>query len=150
MVNNALRAWGRDESLREGDGYFYFGGGEAVHWLSSSVMVRRISDLTLDQWMGEFEKLLKANQKLDRQMKKIPPGKKKRQAIFFGLRKPPAGTPGWHKSQRYREPRGCGSWGSCSGTVGSLAEARPALTQATRVTNEPAKAESAAAVRSCF
>jgi hypothetical protein len=50
MVNDALRARGRDESLREGDGYFYFGGGEAVHWLSSSVVMRRISDLTLEEW----------------------------------------------------------------------------------------------------
>jgi len=39
MVNDALRARGRDESLREGEGYFYFGGGEAVNWLTSSVMV---------------------------------------------------------------------------------------------------------------
>jgi hypothetical protein len=31
MVNDALRARGRDESLREGEGYFYFGGGEAVN-----------------------------------------------------------------------------------------------------------------------
>ena len=58
MVNDALRARGRDESLREGNGYFYFGGGEAVNWLSSSVMVKRISDLTLDQWLSEFDKLL--------------------------------------------------------------------------------------------
>jgi hypothetical protein len=27
MVNDALRERGRDESLREGEGYFYFGGG---------------------------------------------------------------------------------------------------------------------------
>ena len=47
MVNDALRARGRDESLRDGEGYFYFGGGEAVHWLSSSVMVRRIWTLRL-------------------------------------------------------------------------------------------------------
>jgi hypothetical protein len=36
-VNDALRARGRDESLRKGDGYFYFGGGEAVNWFSTSV-----------------------------------------------------------------------------------------------------------------
>lgn len=58
MVNDALRARGRDESLREGEGYFYFGGGEAVNWLSSSVMVKRISDLTLEQWLKEFDSLL--------------------------------------------------------------------------------------------
>ena len=77
-MNDALRAQGRDESLREGNGYFYFGGGEAVHWLSSSVMARKISDLSLEQWMEEFEKLLKANEKLERQMKRIPAGKKRK------------------------------------------------------------------------
>jgi hypothetical protein len=51
MVNDALRARGQDESLLEGEGYFYFGGGEPVNWLSSSVMVRRISDLTLEEWL---------------------------------------------------------------------------------------------------
>jgi hypothetical protein len=68
MVNDALRARGRDESLREGDGYFYFGGGEAVNWLSSSVMVKRISDLTLEQWLKEFESLLERDKKVRRQM----------------------------------------------------------------------------------
>lgn len=78
IVNDALRERGRQESLREGDGYFYFGGGEAVHWLSSSVMVRKISDLTLEQWMEEFEKLLKANHKLEREMKGLPGAKKQK------------------------------------------------------------------------
>jgi hypothetical protein len=76
MVNDALRMRGRDESLREGDGYFYFGGGEAVNWLTSSVMVRRISDLTLEQWLKEFESLLKRNEKLE-QMERQTPAKKK-------------------------------------------------------------------------
>lgn len=64
MVNDALRERGRDESLREGDGYFYFGGGEAVNWLSSSVMVKRMSDLTLEQWLKKFDKLLAIEKKL--------------------------------------------------------------------------------------
>ena len=64
MVNDALRARGRDESLREGDGYFYFGGGEAVNWLMSSVMVRKISDLGLEEWLKEFDRLLEADRKL--------------------------------------------------------------------------------------
>lgn len=68
MVNDALRARGRDESLREGDGYFYFGGGEAVNWLSSSVMVRRISDLTVEQWLEKFDSLLEREKKIRRQM----------------------------------------------------------------------------------
>ena len=68
MVNDALRARGCDESLRDGEGYFYFGGGEAVHWLSSSVMVRRISDLTLEQWLEKFDSLLEGEKKVRRQM----------------------------------------------------------------------------------
>ncbi|MFI5070332.1 MAG: hypothetical protein ACHP8A_05530 [Terriglobales bacterium] len=64
MVNDKLRERGRDESLRPGDGYFYFGGGEAVNWLTNSVRVQRVSDLTLQQWLGEFDKLLKLDKKL--------------------------------------------------------------------------------------
>jgi hypothetical protein len=77
MVNDALRARGRDESLREGEGYFYFGGGEAVNWLTSSVMVRRISDLTLEQWLKEFDSLLERNKKLERMERQTPIKKKK-------------------------------------------------------------------------
>ena len=67
MVNDALRARGRDESLYPGEGYFFFGGGDAVHWLSTSVMVKKISDLTLDGWLAKFDELLERDQKL-RQM----------------------------------------------------------------------------------
>jgi hypothetical protein len=77
MVNDALRARGRDESLREGEGYFYFGGGEAVNWLSSSVMVRRISDLTLEQWLGKFDSLLEREKKVRRQMADLAKRKSK-------------------------------------------------------------------------
>ena len=76
MINDALRARGRDESLREGGGYFYFGGGEAVNWLSSSVMVRKISDLTLEEWLKEFDKLLATDKKVRKSMR--TPGKKER------------------------------------------------------------------------
>ena len=69
MVNDALRARGRDESLREGDGYFYFGGGDAVNWLSSSVMVKKLSDLTLEQWLKEFDRLLANEKELRSSMK---------------------------------------------------------------------------------
>jgi hypothetical protein len=68
MVNDALRARGRDETLREGDGYFYFGGGEAVNWLTSSVMVNKISDHKLEQWSKEFDSLLERDKKVRRQM----------------------------------------------------------------------------------
>ena len=64
MINDALRERGRDESLRPGDGYFYFGGGEAVNWLTNSVRVQRVSDLTLEEWLEEFDKLFKLDKKL--------------------------------------------------------------------------------------
>jgi hypothetical protein len=76
MINDALRARGRDESLREGEGYFYFGGGEAVNWLSTSVMVKKLSDLTLEQWLAEFDKLL-ANEKKLRTSMQVPRKKSK-------------------------------------------------------------------------
>jgi hypothetical protein len=69
-VNDALRARGRDESLRRGGPhYFYFGGGEAVHWFSSSVMVARLSDLTVEQWIQEFDKLVANEKKLRKRMR---------------------------------------------------------------------------------
>jgi len=64
VINDALRKRRRDESLRPGGGYFYFGGGEAVNWLTNSVRVQRLSDLTLEQWLEEFDKLLKIDKKL--------------------------------------------------------------------------------------
>jgi len=82
MINDALRARGRDESLYQGDGYFYFGGGDAVHWLTSSVMVKRLSDLTLDQRLAEFDSLLQRDKTLRKQMAdesdKTPKGKEMR------------------------------------------------------------------------
>jgi hypothetical protein len=67
MINDALRARGRDESLSR-YGYFYFGGSDAVHCLSLSVMVKRLSDLTLEQWLAEFDSLLERENTLRRQM----------------------------------------------------------------------------------
>ena len=64
LVNDALRERGRDESLYDGGGYFYFGGGDAVNWLNSSVQVKKISDLSLEQWMTEFDRLLAQDKKL--------------------------------------------------------------------------------------
>jgi hypothetical protein len=77
MVNDALRARGRDESLYPGDGYFFFGGGDAVHWLSSSVMVKKISDLTLDEWLAKFDELRERDKKLRTQMASVSSEKTK-------------------------------------------------------------------------
>lgn len=77
MVNDALRARGRDESLYPGKGYFFFGGGDAVHWLSSSVMFKKISDLTLDEWLAKFDELLERENKLRAQMCSVSAEKSK-------------------------------------------------------------------------
>lgn len=66
LVNDTLRSRGRDESLYDGRGYFYFSGGDAVNWLNSSIMVKKISDLTLEQWMEKFDELLAQDRKLRR------------------------------------------------------------------------------------
>jgi hypothetical protein len=82
MVNDALRERGRDESLREGEGYFYFGGGEAANWLSPTVMVKKLSDLSLEEWLKEFDRILENEKKIQRSMsvveKKKPVAKAKR------------------------------------------------------------------------
>jgi len=77
MVNDALRARPRDESLYPGDGYFFFGGEDAVQWLSSSVMVKKISDLTLDEWLAKFDELLERDRKLRSQMTSVTSEKTK-------------------------------------------------------------------------
>ena len=78
MINDALRAQGRDESLREGDGYFYFGGGEAVNWLSPTVRVKRLSDLTLKEWLKEFDSLLEREKKMRKMVTEKGKSKKQR------------------------------------------------------------------------
>ena len=46
---------------RGGPGYFYFLTGEAAGWLDRTVRVTKVSSLTLEQWIGEFERLRKVN-----------------------------------------------------------------------------------------
>jgi hypothetical protein len=54
QINDALEAAGFDERLHRGDeGYFYFYGGTAEHWDSSSVYVYRTSEFTVEQWVEE-------------------------------------------------------------------------------------------------
>ena len=54
-----------------GEGYFFFGGGEAVHWLSSSVMAKKISDLTIEESLAKFDELLERENKLQRPRKSL-------------------------------------------------------------------------------
>jgi hypothetical protein len=51
LVNDALAKIGAKEQLVKGNGYLYFTGGKAASWPSCSVMVPRLSDYTLEEWL---------------------------------------------------------------------------------------------------
>lgn len=56
-VNRALRARGHSEKLTRGKGYYYFAGGDAMRWPTSSVMVDDVALLSVDDWMTERDLL---------------------------------------------------------------------------------------------
>lgn len=63
QINAALAAKGAAERLFKGNGYFYFSEGSADSWYSASVFVNRLSQLTLKQWLAEYESLKEENSK---------------------------------------------------------------------------------------
>jgi len=60
-VNDELARLGYDARLEKAGGYFYFWTGEAAEWLDRTVQAEKISQLTLEQWVAEFERLKKTN-----------------------------------------------------------------------------------------
>ena len=60
-VNAELAKRGHTVVLENGGGYFYFVGAEAAGWLDKTVRVPKVSSLTLDQWIAEFDRLKKLN-----------------------------------------------------------------------------------------
>jgi hypothetical protein len=44
------------------DGYYYFLGLEPAAWLDKTVKVPKVSRLTLEQWVAEYERLKKVNE----------------------------------------------------------------------------------------
>ncbi len=74
-VNNWLTELGHKALLDKGDGYFYFTGGEATDWLDRTVKVPILSSLTLEQWVGEFQRLKKLNESM---LRMRTPAKNKR------------------------------------------------------------------------
>ena len=60
-INAELSRRGHTARLENADGYFYFSGGEAASWLDRTVQVPKVSSLTLEQWMEEFDQLAKRN-----------------------------------------------------------------------------------------
>lgn len=63
-VNAELAKRGHNAQLARGDGYFYFWFGEAADWLDKTVTVPTLNSLTLEQWIGEFQRLKKLNQEI--------------------------------------------------------------------------------------
>jgi hypothetical protein len=56
-VNQALKKLGAEERLRRGNGYYYFAGGDAAAWETSSVYTNRAELTTVDGWLREYERL---------------------------------------------------------------------------------------------
>jgi hypothetical protein len=63
-INDELRRLGHYVHIEKGDGYFYFWKGEANDWLDRTVNVPKVSSLTLEQWIGEFNRLKKLNREM--------------------------------------------------------------------------------------
>jgi hypothetical protein len=70
-IHDKLRQLGHDVRLEKADGYFYFWSGEANDWLDRTVNVPRLSSLTLEQWVEEFNRLKKLNQEILRARPKL-------------------------------------------------------------------------------
>jgi hypothetical protein len=63
-TNDELAGLGTITRLAKASGYFYFQFGEAVDWIDRTVQVAKVSDLTLEQWLGEYKRLKKVNAKI--------------------------------------------------------------------------------------
>jgi hypothetical protein len=55
-VNRKLQELGETPRLRAGRGYYYFDG-VACGWPASSVYVYRSNELTLSEWLAEYNQL---------------------------------------------------------------------------------------------
>jgi hypothetical protein len=62
-ITAELHRLGHEARLENGGGYFYFLGLEPATWLDKTVRVAKVSSLTLEQWVAEFERLKKLNEK---------------------------------------------------------------------------------------
>ena len=64
-INKAIASKGIDVELVKGDGYFYFVGEAVENADTSSVMVFRLNDLTMDQWMEELDSIIAESNKFN-------------------------------------------------------------------------------------
>ena len=60
-VNETLKKLGIEDTLYKGKGYFYFSGACADSFFSSSVLVPRLNDLSLQEWVEEYMSLALQN-----------------------------------------------------------------------------------------
>jgi hypothetical protein len=58
-VNRELKRLGHAEHLRRGKGYYYFAGGRSTEWNQSAVYVAHVWQLTVAQWVAEYNELSK-------------------------------------------------------------------------------------------
>jgi len=75
-INAELAKRGHNTHLERACEYFYFAGGEASDWLQKTVAVPAVSSLTLDGWLGEFDR----SKNLNAQLLKTPNRKPKPKA----------------------------------------------------------------------
>src|SRR5215470_9436224 len=71
-VNAELARIAPSVELAKGAGYFFFRGGEADEWIDRSVRVATIGSLTMEEWIGEFERLKALNQDIAKGAKQSP------------------------------------------------------------------------------
>jgi hypothetical protein len=76
-VTAELHRLGHEARLESGDGYFYFLGLEPANWLDKTVKVPKVSSLTLEQWVAEYERLKKLNEDIVRGKVGSEPTKRK-------------------------------------------------------------------------
>jgi len=61
-IDDELHRLGHDVHGERGDGYFWKG--EASNWLDRTVNEAKVSSLTLEDWIGEFNRLKTLNDKM--------------------------------------------------------------------------------------
>jgi hypothetical protein len=74
VINDELARLGYQARLEKGKGYFFFDAGETTLWVERGVKVRKISELTLKQWIAEFRRLKELNEQILRTVRMDPNG----------------------------------------------------------------------------
>lgn len=75
-INNELARLGHTARLARAGGYFYFQFGEAEDWLDRAVDVSTVSSRTLTEWIDEFRRLKKLNERIMGTAPRKPPAER--------------------------------------------------------------------------